>query len=236
MLKEVGNGGMTDDEYVTHFSMWAAVKSPLIMGNDLRKITPSTLSILSNPAVIAVSQDPQGSSAFLRWRYLVDDTDVYGQGEIQMWSGNLYGGDAVVVLLNAGNKQREMNATLDDIFWDNGASLAPQASQTWDIYDLWANRMDNSTAEQIIRGANQTEQYNSTSVDDVSSIGQQFRYNATEMGGYGPGLAKNMTILLGKKIGSVGPHGKLTATVARHGVRMFRLRLSQDGSHKREEL
>lgn len=55
-MLEVGNGGMTFDEYgtlfpwraphrppdhtsssrlVTHFSMWALVKSPLILGNDV---------------------------------------------------------------------------------------------------------------------------------------------------------------------------------------------------------
>lgn len=34
-MLEVGNGGMTDIEYRTHFSMWALIKSPLILGNDL---------------------------------------------------------------------------------------------------------------------------------------------------------------------------------------------------------
>jgi hypothetical protein len=34
-MVKVGNGGMTYDEYVTHFSMWAILKSPLILGNDL---------------------------------------------------------------------------------------------------------------------------------------------------------------------------------------------------------
>jgi hypothetical protein len=34
-MLEVGNGGMTYDEYVTHFSMWALLKSPLILGNDI---------------------------------------------------------------------------------------------------------------------------------------------------------------------------------------------------------
>ena len=34
-MLEVGNGGMTFEEYRTHFSMWALIKSPLILGNDL---------------------------------------------------------------------------------------------------------------------------------------------------------------------------------------------------------
>ncbi len=59
---EVGQGGMTDEEYKAHFALWAAIKSPLFLGNDLRSMTPETLSILNNPAIIALSQDPKGRS------------------------------------------------------------------------------------------------------------------------------------------------------------------------------
>jgi alpha-galactosidase len=38
-MLEVGNGGMTDDEYVAHMSLWAMMKSPRIMGNSLDKIS-----------------------------------------------------------------------------------------------------------------------------------------------------------------------------------------------------
>lgn len=51
----------------------AAAKSPLIMGNDIRSILPADLAILSNAAVIAVNQDPNGSSASRKWMYTADD-------------------------------------------------------------------------------------------------------------------------------------------------------------------
>ena len=35
-MLEVGNGGMTNDEYRAHFSLWAIMAAPLIAGNDLR--------------------------------------------------------------------------------------------------------------------------------------------------------------------------------------------------------
>jgi hypothetical protein len=57
---EVGNGGMTDAEYVTHFSLWAISKAPLLIGCDVSKMTAATLSTLTNPEVIAVNQDPLG--------------------------------------------------------------------------------------------------------------------------------------------------------------------------------
>ncbi len=62
-MLEVGHGGMSDDEYVAHFSMWAALKSPLLIGADIRELSPEALSILNNPAVIALSQDPAGRPA-----------------------------------------------------------------------------------------------------------------------------------------------------------------------------
>ncbi len=59
-MLEVGNGGMTFDEYKTHFSLWAVMAAPLMAGNDLRAMTGETKSILLNTEVIAVDQDPLG--------------------------------------------------------------------------------------------------------------------------------------------------------------------------------
>ncbi|MFF4258924.1 NPCBM/NEW2 domain-containing protein [Streptomyces sp. NPDC001663] len=59
-MLEVGNGGMTDTEYRSHFSMWSIMAAPLLIGSDLRKATPATFDILDNKEVIAVDQDPLG--------------------------------------------------------------------------------------------------------------------------------------------------------------------------------
>lgn len=66
-MLEVGNGCLSPDESVTHFSMWAALKSPLLIGCDLATITPGDLAILSNEEVIAVSQDALGVQASRVW-------------------------------------------------------------------------------------------------------------------------------------------------------------------------
>ena len=60
LVLEVGNGGMTDAEYVTHFSLWAISKAPLVIGCDVRNMSAATLAILTNAEVIAVNQDPLG--------------------------------------------------------------------------------------------------------------------------------------------------------------------------------
>lgn len=59
-MLEVGNGGMKDNEYRMHMSLWCLLAAPLMAGNDLTKMTPQTLAILTNPEVLAIDQDPAG--------------------------------------------------------------------------------------------------------------------------------------------------------------------------------
>src|ERR1700757_4582467 len=39
-MLEVGNGGMTTDEYRQHMSLWVILAAPLLAGNDLSKMSP----------------------------------------------------------------------------------------------------------------------------------------------------------------------------------------------------
>ena len=225
---EVGNGGMTDDEYKTHFTMWAAVKSALLMGNNMDRLSARDLSILNNPAIIALSQDPLGVSAVRIWRIDVDDDDLdsYGQGELQLWSGPLSGGDHFVALLNAANRTREMSAAAHDIFHDAGAEGASEASTAeWTLHDLWANRMPEEVAQALIDG-------NSTRAADLNVT--SYYYNATETS-YEDGLAAENTLLLGRSVATLSPKGTITAAVPRHGIMAYRLRRAGQ-PRKRDEL
>ncbi len=62
-MLEIGNGGMTADEYRTHMSLWAMLAAPLLAGNDLRDMSDDTKQILMNREVIAIDQDPAGKPA-----------------------------------------------------------------------------------------------------------------------------------------------------------------------------
>lgn len=207
----------------------AFMVSPLIMGTDIRSMSPTTLSIYSNPAVIALNQDPSVSAGIRVWRQYVPDTDQYGQGEISLWVRSLSNGDQAVALVNAGNNARIMNATLADIFFDQGADRSMEAAMNWDVYDLWANRMSNDTALQIL---NHTALYDDSVTASMNSTA---RYNATAMS-YAEGLAMNNTALMGAKIGSLQAMGTLKAMIPRHGVGLFRLRSTGMGMRKRHEL
>lgn len=230
---EVGNGGQTDSEYVTHFSMWAMNSSPLLIGTNIATLSPENLAILSNPAIIALNQDPSATAAVRKWRYLVNPDDT-GEGEIALWTRVLENGDTVIALLNAGNTSMMMNASMNDIFLDQrtaGAYRAPpELSQTWDVYDLWANRMTTQEAGSILNG---TSRNGTISYGINSTI---TRYNATATS-YAEGLKNNDTALFGSQVGSIAPSGVFSAEIARHSVGVYRLRSRGTATQrKRDEL
>ena len=230
-MLEVGNGGMTDDEYKAHFSLWAALKSPLLMGNDLRTLSAESLTILNNPAVIAISQDPEGRSVARIRRETEVTKDKYGIGEIQVWSGSLYGGDQVVILLNAAGEDSQISASLEEIFLHDGPEgSAPQVSEEWEVYDLWANRMENGLAGKILAG---------TTAEATELLQKANWYNSTVLP-YKDGLKQGDSRLMGKKITKIAPGGTLTAKVKKHSVEMYRLKSVGSGGkrkvHAKEEL
>lgn len=54
---------LTADQQYAHFSMWCMLSAPLLIGCDMEKLDPFTLSLLSNSEVIALDQDALGRSA-----------------------------------------------------------------------------------------------------------------------------------------------------------------------------
>lgn len=194
--------------------MWAALKSPLLIGADLRTLSAQSLTILNNPAVIAVNQDPLGRSAARIYRDRNVKKDKYGEGEIQIWTGPLFPHDQLVIFLNAADEDLEMTTTLNDIFVHEGPEgSAAQTRDNFDVHDLWANRMDAVTADMILAKERQPR-----------SLQAKDWYNATATP-YKDGLLEGDPRLLGQRVGSCGPENPiLRANVPRHGIRMFRLR------------
>lgn len=89
-MLEIGNGGMTPDEYRTHMSLWAILAAPLLAGNDLSKMDATTKSILLNKDVIAVDQDPLG----------VQGDRVSATGPFEIWMKPLQHGARAVAMFN----------------------------------------------------------------------------------------------------------------------------------------
>ncbi|KAH7916572.1 glycoside hydrolase [Hygrophoropsis aurantiaca] len=57
-MMEVGNGNLTIEEERSHFAVWAFMKSPILLGTDLNKLSADQLAIITNAELLAFHQDP----------------------------------------------------------------------------------------------------------------------------------------------------------------------------------
>jgi alpha-galactosidase len=121
-MLHVGNGGMTDTEYRSHFSLWAMLAAPLIAGNDLRSMRPEIHDILTNKEVIAVNQDPLGRQA----------RRVRKDGDLEVWSKQLQDGSRAVIFLNRGVTEQNMAAAWSDIGYPDHLAAS--------VRDLWQHK------------------------------------------------------------------------------------------------
>jgi alpha-galactosidase len=121
-MLEVGNGGMTTEEYRAHFSMWAMFAAPLLVGTDIANMSADTKSILLNRAVIAVDQDPLGHAG----------SRVKKEGDAEVWSRQLADGGRAVVLLNRGANPVSIGVAWTDIGYPSGIRAT--------VRDLWTGK------------------------------------------------------------------------------------------------
>jgi alpha-galactosidase len=119
-ILEVGNGHMTNDEYRTHFSLWALAAAPLLAGNDVRHMSAVTSSILLNMEVIAIDQDVLGKQASPK-----------KNGNLETWIKPLSNGGVAVGAVNL-----DSTVTLATI---NASDLHLSGTIT-KARDLWAHQ------------------------------------------------------------------------------------------------
>jgi alpha-galactosidase len=144
-MLEVGNGGMTTEEYQSHFSLWALVKSPLLIGCDVSKMTANTATILMNQEVINLSQDQLG----------VQGHRVTVPGDQEVWAGPLANGDIGVILLNRGDASASVTVDFTkDLGLQSGTSVTLRDLVTHKDLGSFTNTYSvtlNSHASQTLR-------------------------------------------------------------------------------------
>ena len=80
----------TEDEHFTLMSLWSIARSPLIFGGDMTKLDDFTLSMLTNPEVLAVNQNSTNNRQVSRSKNLI------------VWTADVPGSrDKYVALFNA---------------------------------------------------------------------------------------------------------------------------------------
>jgi alpha-galactosidase len=111
---------MTAHEEKTPMSLWSILAAPLLAGNDLRNVPPSTLEILTNREVIAVNQDKDGKQGQRVWK----------SGDQEIWVRQLAGGEQAVAVFNRSAE----SATIAIKWADLGIQKSPTRAR-----DLWAH-------------------------------------------------------------------------------------------------
>jgi len=125
-MLEVGNGGMTDTEYRSHFSMWSIMAAPLLIGSDLRKATDATFDILDNKEVIAVDQDPLGKQGNV----------VTSEGGRWVVAKEMKDGSRSVALFNESGTAQRIATTATAVGLPN--------ARAYTLRDLWQHRSYNT--------------------------------------------------------------------------------------------
>ena len=137
-MLEVGNGELTWDESVTHFSMWCMLAAPLMSGNDLREMDFNTRRILTNKEAIAVNQDPLGRQGI---RFL-------DMGDREIWAKPLAGGEIAVCFMNRGREPWKLDYNWRDqtMYFATDVNL-----KKWDyrVRDLWQHKDIATTKDRL---------------------------------------------------------------------------------------
>nr|P14749.1 RecName: Full=Alpha-galactosidase; AltName: Full=Alpha-D-galactoside galactohydrolase; AltName: Full=Melibiase; Flags: Precursor [Cyamopsis tetragonoloba]CAA32772.1 alpha-galactosidase preproprotein [Cyamopsis tetragonoloba] len=130
-MLEVGNGGMTTEEYRSHFSIWALAKAPLLVGCDIRAMDDTTHELISNAEVIAVNQDKLG----------VQGKKVKSTNDLEVWAGPLSDNKVAVILWNRSSSRATVTASWSDIGLQQGTTV--------DARDLWEHSTQSLVSGEI---------------------------------------------------------------------------------------
>ncbi len=133
----IAQGGCTDMEYRTHFSLWAMMNSPLMIGCDIRCMNEATREILMNPDVIAINQDIEvrPPCALKQW-------DDQPETLVRMFKP-LENGDYAIGLFNFSDVTVEGTVCL----WDMGLPAA--TGYGFELYDCWKHQTVGTVTEEL---------------------------------------------------------------------------------------
>lgn len=130
-------GGCTDVEYRTHFSLWAVLGSPLMIGCDVRKMTDATKTTLLNQDIIKINQDPEcrGAYCIRQWN---------NPENVMAFVKPLTNGDYAIAMTNFSDQPSEMSLQ----FWDIGLPYASGRGLL--MYDCWKHEVLGTFTERYV--------------------------------------------------------------------------------------
>ena len=131
-MLEVGNGGMTLEEYKTHCALWCMLAAPLMAGNDLGKMSTETAEILTNKELIVLDQDTLGKQGFC----------YRDNGDYEIWIKKLADSEKAACLLNRSDEEKTVQVDFNVLLKanDNYWSSEPYKLEDYYVRDLWEHK------------------------------------------------------------------------------------------------
>eukprot|EP01018_Ginkgo_biloba_P001006 Gb_38410 [translate_table: standard] len=134
-ILDVGNVNLTPAEARSHFSLWALMKAPLLIGCDVRNMDNETFEILSNRNLIAINQDKLG----------IQGRKVSRKGHLEVWASPLAYERIAVVMWNRGKVGANITTMWEDIGLESNRVV--QVRDIWKYEELSPSYVGSLTAE-----------------------------------------------------------------------------------------
>lgn len=133
---QVGVGGLDLAESRLHFSLWALLGSPLMIGCDIRDMDDETKSILMNKDVLAINRDSEYNQAYDVSSHGVNNE--FTNNECPVYVRLLENGDFAVGMFNLSDETTSRwmsNLRLDYI------GLPQSSGKTLEMTELWTGEV-----------------------------------------------------------------------------------------------
>lgn len=131
-MLEVGNGKLNYEQNKSHFSVWCMMNAPLILGNDIRKISEDTLKIVTNKNMISLNQD---TLAIAGYKLVSGRVDVL----VKLLSDGI-----ALCFFNKTRSNKTKSYNLDSIL----ESVYPlNANKNYVIKDMWENSVEDYSSK-----------------------------------------------------------------------------------------
>ena len=125
----VGLAGCDDVQYRTHYSLWAFLGSPLMIGCDIRNMNQATKDILMNEDMIRINQDPSSRQPFRL-------TGLWGGDDLMLYARHLENGRIALGFFNLMDKKVYARVNLDEL------GLPLSTGYTLSLKNVWTKETE----------------------------------------------------------------------------------------------
>lgn len=119
----VGLEVLSDVQYKTHFSIWALLASPLMIGCDIRNMNIETFKILTNKELIKINQDNDCRQFYKLINIWNDNIKAYAR--------NLENGDIAVGFFNFSDESGVVRLNIEEL------GLPESTGKTLCMHNVW---------------------------------------------------------------------------------------------------